>query len=115
MPKGFEVYRSAGGTRLWYWRLKGTNGKIIADGGEGYATRASAARAVKRLERAIVRPLIARVEVEQEQLLEAWRATGTDDVKEYNRLSGRIAALEDVEAWAGDLDAVRAELAGESA
>ena len=31
----------------WYWRLRASNGKIIADGSEGYASKASALRAVQ--------------------------------------------------------------------
>lgn len=34
----------------WYWRLVASNGKIIADGSERYATKANAKRAVKRLQ-----------------------------------------------------------------
>ena len=34
---------------LWYWRLRAQNGKIIADGSEGYATRYNARRAAKAL------------------------------------------------------------------
>lgn len=33
----------------WRWRLRASNGKIIADGGEGYSSRAKVRRAVIRL------------------------------------------------------------------
>ncbi len=32
----------------WYWRLRATNGRIIADGSEGYAKRGNAIRAARR-------------------------------------------------------------------
>jgi uncharacterized protein YegP (UPF0339 family) len=32
----FEVYQSGG---QWYWRLKADNGKIVADGSEGYTSK----------------------------------------------------------------------------
>jgi uncharacterized protein YegP (UPF0339 family) len=43
-----EVYRGRG-VQPWRWRLRARNGKIIADGAEGYATRGSVRRAAKRL------------------------------------------------------------------
>jgi uncharacterized protein YegP (UPF0339 family) len=42
-----DVYKDKAGE--FRWRLVAPNGKIIADGGEGYSTRASAVRAAKRL------------------------------------------------------------------
>ena len=39
-----EVYEDKGGE--FRWRLKATNGRIIADGGEGYSSRSKAKRAV---------------------------------------------------------------------
>lgn len=33
----------------WWWRLKSRNGRIMADSGEGYATRSSCFRAINRL------------------------------------------------------------------
>lgn len=44
---GFEIY----GVHIegrWYWRLR-RNGRIVADGSEAYATKASAVRAVRAL------------------------------------------------------------------
>lgn len=35
----FEHYQSAK-NKKWYWRLKASNGKIIADGGQGYDNKA---------------------------------------------------------------------------
>ena len=36
----FEVYEDSGGQ--WRWRLVHDNGNIIADGGEGYASKQAA-------------------------------------------------------------------------
>jgi uncharacterized protein YegP (UPF0339 family) len=35
---------------LWYWRLRARNGRIVADGAEGYASKRNAIRAVRRVE-----------------------------------------------------------------
>jgi uncharacterized protein YegP (UPF0339 family) len=43
----FEVYKDAGGE--YRWRLRHANGEIIADGGEGYASKGNAADAVERV------------------------------------------------------------------
>ena len=43
----FEVYADAGGE--WRWRLRHQNGNILADSGEGYASRSNARRAAERL------------------------------------------------------------------
>ena len=29
---------------LWYWRLRAQNGKILADGGQGYSSKSNAFR-----------------------------------------------------------------------
>ena len=34
-----EIYRDA--KREWRWRLRASNGRIVADGGEGYRRKAS--------------------------------------------------------------------------
>lgn len=41
-----QIYRSHNG--LWYWRIRARNGRIIADGSEGYVSRSNASRAFKR-------------------------------------------------------------------
>ncbi len=41
------IYRDK--SAQWRWRFSHRNGKVLADGGEGYATRSSAIRAAKRL------------------------------------------------------------------
>jgi uncharacterized protein YegP (UPF0339 family) len=43
----FVVYQDRAG--LWRWRLLAANNRIIADSGEGYASKANALRAVKRV------------------------------------------------------------------
>lgn len=42
----FDVYQDA--ARLWRWRFIAPNGRIMADSGEGYSTRAKAWRAAWR-------------------------------------------------------------------
>jgi len=42
-----EIYRD--GRREWRWRLRVSNGRIMADGGEGYRRRASVRKAVDRV------------------------------------------------------------------
>lgn len=41
----FEIYQ--GKDKKWYWRVRADNGKIVADGAQGYANKGSAKRAVK--------------------------------------------------------------------
>jgi len=45
-PK-LQVYRD--GRREWRWRLRASNGRIMADSGEGYRRRASIYEAVRRV------------------------------------------------------------------
>lgn len=42
----FEIYRDA--ASQWRWRLKAANGRIVGDGGEGYASKSNAQRACER-------------------------------------------------------------------
>lgn len=42
-----ELYRDAG--RDWRWRLKASNGRILADSGEGYRRRNAACKAMSRV------------------------------------------------------------------
>lgn len=46
MKRCFEVYRGRDG--MWYWRLWAGNGRVIADGSEGYAKSSNARRAAYR-------------------------------------------------------------------
>ena len=43
----FEIYEDAG--EEWRWRLRHRNGNVLADSGEGYASRSSAVEAVTRV------------------------------------------------------------------
>jgi uncharacterized protein YegP (UPF0339 family) len=45
----FEVYEDRAGE--WRWRLRHRNGNIVADSGEGYASRRGAREAVDRVKR----------------------------------------------------------------
>ena len=47
----FEVYRDAASD--YRWRLKASNGHIVADSGEGYASRSNARRAAENVRRQI--------------------------------------------------------------
>ena len=47
----FTVYRDQGGE--FRWRLKSSNGRIVADSGEGYSTRSNAKQAAERARRSI--------------------------------------------------------------
>jgi len=42
-----EIYRD--GRREWRWRLRASNGRIVADSSEGYRRRASVRKAVGRV------------------------------------------------------------------
>lgn len=48
----FDVYRDVSGQ--WRWRLKAKNGKIVADGSEGYASRRNARRAALAFGKAVL-------------------------------------------------------------
>lgn len=50
-PTAFAIFRDAAGE--WRWHLVHRNGNILADGGEGYASRSNARRAVDRLREGI--------------------------------------------------------------
>jgi uncharacterized protein YegP (UPF0339 family) len=53
-----EIYRDA--RREWRWRLKASNGRILADSGEGYRRKSSAVQGARR-----VRELIAARKVKE--------------------------------------------------
>lgn len=44
----FKAFRF-GVDPLWYWRMKSGNGRIIADGGEGYDSESNVKRAITRI------------------------------------------------------------------
>lgn len=47
MTHNLQIYKGKKGG--WYIRIIAKNGKIVADGGEAYASKANAKRAAKRL------------------------------------------------------------------
>ena len=44
----YFIYKDKKGE--WRWRLESSNGRIMADSGEGYKTRAGCLRAIKRVQ-----------------------------------------------------------------
>lgn len=46
----FELYKSPNGE--YRWRLKATNGQVIATGGEGYSSKAAAQNRIASVKRA---------------------------------------------------------------
>ena len=40
----YQIYKDVGG--FWRWRLKASNGKIIADSGEGYFNKSDCLHAI---------------------------------------------------------------------
>lgn len=52
----FHIYRDR--ALQYRWRLKAPNGQIIADSGEGYATRSNARRAAENVRSRIGQALI---------------------------------------------------------
>jgi uncharacterized protein YegP (UPF0339 family) len=42
----FEYYKGKNGD--WYWRIRARNNRIIADGSEGYKTKAGVRKAMER-------------------------------------------------------------------
>ena len=38
----------------WYWRIRAANGRIIADGGEGYVSKRNAIRAFESVKEAVM-------------------------------------------------------------
>lgn len=43
----FELYEDA--SRSWRWRLRDTNGKIVADSAEGYSSREAAEAGIRNV------------------------------------------------------------------
>lgn len=41
-----EIFQGQGGG--WYWRARAANGKVVADGSEGYSNRSNARRAARK-------------------------------------------------------------------
>lgn len=42
---GYEIYQDKSGE--WRWRLRSSNGQLVANGGEGFASRSNVIRALE--------------------------------------------------------------------
>ncbi len=49
MAAKFEVYKD--GKSEYRWRLRASNGQVIATGGEGYASKANAIRGIESVQK----------------------------------------------------------------
>ena len=47
----FQIYKGSNGN--WYWRLRDSNHKTIADGSEGYVSRDNVIAAVRNVVKAV--------------------------------------------------------------
>ncbi|PSQ38602.1 DUF1508 domain-containing protein [Halobacteriales archaeon SW_5_70_135] len=56
----FELYRDSAGE--WRWRLVATNGNIVADSGEGYASKQGARRGIDSVRRIAPEAVVHEVE-----------------------------------------------------
>jgi uncharacterized protein YegP (UPF0339 family) len=52
VPAKFELYKSSNGE--YRWRLRASNGQVIATGGEGYSTKAAAQGGIESVKRVAV-------------------------------------------------------------
>lgn len=51
----FEIYESKFARSSWHWRLRASNGRIMADSGEAYSTKQGARLSIHRLCRGILK------------------------------------------------------------
>ncbi|WP_158589418.1 YegP family protein [Halococcus sp. IIIV-5B] len=51
MTATFEYYE--GSDRDYYWRLRESNGKIVADGSEGYSSESNVKRAIENVKQEV--------------------------------------------------------------
>jgi uncharacterized protein YegP (UPF0339 family) len=58
MAAKFELYKSSNGE--YRWRLKASNGQVIATGGEGYSSKAAAQGGIESVKRVADRGGLAR-------------------------------------------------------
>ena len=49
MAYEFEVYQDKSKEKRWRWRLNSSNGRIVADSGQGYSSKQSCLDAVDRV------------------------------------------------------------------
>jgi len=67
-----EIYKSSA-DGLWRWRAVARNGRIMADSGEGYASRRNAQRAVDTFLQAMSRPFVKTVVFAYDRRKRRWR------------------------------------------
>ena len=48
---GFEIYQDKGGG--WRWRLRATNGQLLANGGEAFASKSNVIRSLESVRKAV--------------------------------------------------------------
>ena len=71
-PMKIEIYKSSA-DGLWRWRAVARNGRIMADSGEGYASRRNACRAVNTFVQAMSRPFVKTVVFAHDERKRRWR------------------------------------------
>jgi uncharacterized protein YegP (UPF0339 family) len=53
MAAGFEIYQDVAGE--WRWRPRAKNGQLLANGGEGFASRSNVIRSLKAVRQAVAK------------------------------------------------------------
>lgn len=53
LPSFDDVLKGKTHEEEWYWRLRARNGRIVADGAEGYASERNVRQAIERLLRTL--------------------------------------------------------------
>jgi uncharacterized protein YegP (UPF0339 family) len=59
---GFEVYEDDSGE--WRWRLRARNGRVLAAGGESFASRSNVFRSLKSVRKAVTKAKVKAATVE---------------------------------------------------
>ena len=62
---GFEIYQDKSGE--WRWRLRASNGQLVANGGEGFSSKASVIRSLESVRKNVAESP-GHIEIEQEAL-----------------------------------------------
>ncbi|AGN01335.1 hypothetical protein L593_06940 [Salinarchaeum sp. Harcht-Bsk1] len=106
-PAAFELYADAADE--WRWRLRHRNGRILADSGEGYASRRNAKDGVESVRKHVADP--ENVEVYEDNAGDyRWRLTASngeliaDSGQGYSRESRAQDAVERVSEYAPEAD-----------
>lgn len=53
-PHVYTIKPHMGNDHKWYWRMVAKNGRVVADGSEGYSTKNGCLRAITRIVGAIL-------------------------------------------------------------